>query len=621
LLQVARAADPDPYRDRLREALERLDHTALLELAASDEVFRLQPATLQALAWALLSEQEAGRALALLREAQRRHPGDFWTNEGLGHLLEKSQPRDVDEAIRFYTAALAVRPQSAGVHVNLGGALQRKGRLDEAIAEYQAAISLKAEYAAAHNNLGNALADKGQLKEAIVEYRKAIEFNCESATAHYNLGLALRQTDRVDEAIAEYQEAIRIRPEYRKAHTNLGFAFTVKDRDDEALAEFRTAVKLKDDDAIAHHNLGTALYHKGLLDQAVVELRTAIRLNPDDPDTHSNLGNALAEKGQLDEAIVEHRTAVRLQPESPKLHSNLGNALTDKGRLDEAIVEYQAAIRLKPDLPESHNNLAAALEERGRLDEAIAEYREDVRLEAGYAMAHKNLGVALRNKGQFVEALTHLRRSYELGLKGRRRNGASAELVKHCERLVELDGRLPAILSGKEQPAGAIERAEYAEVCHIKHLYAATARLYGEAIMAKPDLVASPVNGVRYNAACAAALAGCGAGEDAARLTDADRAALRKQAHDWLRADLDAWRGLLDKDPDKARPVVAQQVQPWLDDPDFNGVRGTDSVGKLPEAERNDWQKLWADVAATLASARAKGTPAPQPMGPGETPR
>jgi hypothetical protein len=46
----------------------------------------------------------------------------------------------------------------------------------------------------------------------------------------------------------------------------------------------------------------------------------------------------------------------------------------------------------------------------------------------------------------------------------------------------------------------------------------------------------------RYNAACAAALAGCGQGADGADLTPARRAALRAKALGWLRADLDVWR-------------------------------------------------------------------------------
>jgi hypothetical protein len=82
------------------------------------------------------------------------------------------------------------------------------------------------------------------------------------------------------------------------------------------------------------------------------------------------------------------------------------------------------------------------------------------------------------------------------------------------------------------------------------------------------------------------------------------RARLRRQALDWLRADLGAWGQRLEKEPDKARPAVSQQMKHWLADPDFAGVRGPEALAKLPEGERPDWQKLWADVEATLAKAR-----------------
>ena len=47
----------------------------------------------------------------------------------------------------------------------------------------------------------------------------------------------------------------------------------------------------------------------------------------------------------------------------------------------------------------------------------------------------------------------------------------------------------------------------------------------------------------------------------------------------------------------------------WLGDPDFAGVRGPEALAKLPEAEREPWQKLWDDVANTLARAQADTTP------------
>jgi hypothetical protein len=59
-----------------------------------------------------------------------------------------------------------------------------------------------------------------------------------------------------------------------------------------------------------------------------------------------------------------------------------------------------------------------------------------------------------------------------------------------------------------------------------------------------------------------------------------------------------AWQKLLEKEPDKARAAVAQQLTHWLEDPDFAGVRGPEALGRLAEAERRDWQKLWDDVEA-----------------------
>jgi hypothetical protein len=49
--------------------------------------------------------------------------------------------------------------------------------------------------------------------------------------------------------------------------------------------------------------------------------------------------------------------------------------------------------------------------------------------------------------------------------------------------------------------------------------------------------------------------------------------------------------------------VVLQMMRHWQQDADFAGVRGAAALAKLPEAEREGWRTLWADVAATLAQA------------------
>jgi serine/threonine-protein kinase len=170
--------------------------------------------------------------------------------------------------------------------------------------------------------------------------------------------------------------------------------------------------------------------------------------------------------------------------------------------------------------------------------------------------------------------------------------------------------RLPAVLDGKDRPKDAAERLAFARLCQLRcKEYAAAARFYAEAFAAEPGLAGDPQAGHRYNAACAAALAGCGRGQDAAGLGEKERARLRQQALDWLRADLGAWRRLLEKGPAENRPVIAGQLAHWLEDPDFAGVRGSEALARLPEAERQPWRGLWDEVADVLARAQAKTTP------------
>jgi hypothetical protein len=107
----------------------------------------------------------------------------------------------------------------------------------------------------------------------------------------------------------------------------------------------------------------------------------------------------------------------------------------------------------------------------------------------------------------------------------------------------------------------------------------------------------------RYNAACAAALASAGQGEDAAEWDEAKRTQGRQQALDWLRADLTYWTDLIGKDP-RARPSVQKTLQHWQRDPDLVAVRDKEPLARLPQKEQQSWQKLWADVQQTLTLAQ-----------------
>jgi tetratricopeptide (TPR) repeat protein len=404
----------------------------------------------------------------------------------------------------------------------------------------------------------------------------------------------------VDEAIAAYRQAIRLKPDYAKAHNNLGLALKAKGQLDEAIAAFRQAIRLQPDHHEAHYSLALALEAKGRVDEAIAAYRQAIRLKKDYPQAHTNLGAALMDQGRLDDAIAEYREALRSKrnfPEAYVAHNNLGIALRGKGKLNEAIVAFRQAIRVKPDYALAHINLGVALKAKGQVDQAIVAYREAIRLKPDYAGAHYYLGLALLSQGRYAEAKAAFDCALALLPERHPRRDEVSGYLQRCERYAKLQERLPRLLQGKDKVTSAQERLDLASMCQFKQMYAAAARFYAEAFAEQPALAANLQAGHRYDAACAAALAGSGKGERGHRLPGQQRRRWRQQALTWLRADLDAWRGLLEKAPAQARPVIVQKMQHWLTDPDFAGVRGAQALANLPKAERHAWQKLWADVA------------------------
>jgi tetratricopeptide (TPR) repeat protein len=236
------------------------------------------------------------------------------------------------------------------------------------------------------------------------------------------------------------------------------------------------------------------------------------------------------------------------------------------------------------------------LRSTGQLDEAIAEYRCTVQLDPSGGPGHERLADALLRSGRFAEARAAVRRALDLlPAKDPFRPGLWDKL-NLCERLLALDGRLPALLQGKEQPA-VDEQLDLARLCRGYGRPHAAVGLYTAAFAARPSLADDLGSNNRYNAACAAALAAADQGSKKVPLGGPERAGLRRQALAWLRADLALWTRLINE----GKGVVWSLAE-WQADPDLVSVRDPAELAKLPEAESEPWQRLWADVAALRAA-------------------
>jgi tetratricopeptide (TPR) repeat protein len=424
----------------------------------------------------------------------------------------------------------------------------------------------------------------------------------DNAAFHFFFGLAAYYQKNYGGAQTAYRKAIDLEPTLLNAYCNLAGALNAQNKYTEAEKVLCQAIEREPGLTLAYTNLGAALNGRKKYRDAEDALRKVIRVTPDAAEAYALLGESLDGQRRQPEAEKAYRKAIELKPSFAAAYNNLGTSLAAVGKGRDAEAAFRQAIDLDPALAIAHYDLGNAYFFRQSYAEAEKEYRSAISLDLDpdvLCRAYFGLGMALRGQAQFDAAAAALKKAGELFPVSSAARGTARQYEQSCQRYVALDERLPAILQGTEKPHSAAEQLEFADLCRQKQLYGASLRFAAAAFALDPKLNDAATNN-RYNAACAAVLAGCAVGKDAEKLDAQARARFRRQALDWLREDLAYWT----KNP-KRRPApnggsVSEWLHHWQIDADFAGVRDKAGLARLSSAEREQWEQFWSDVDALL---------------------
>jgi tetratricopeptide (TPR) repeat protein len=534
LREVLDQADDDDWRHSFREAFLEKDARKLSALTHASGALTQPPGVVSGLAAAMLGNMYKYDAQEFMREAQQRHPGDFWINYFLGCFWWEDFPQ---EAVGYFRAAVAIRPTSPGAYLMLGRALRGAGDTEEAITVFRKSVALDPSYLVA-KELAWVLAPRGEFEEARAAWEKILERDPQDHMVWYGY--------------APFCLFVGNKEAYGRARRAL-LKRLGDTTDDWVLAE-RTSLSCL------------------LLPDAGDELQGAIRL--------------------VDLAVAAGKSTL---PGNAYLRFLKGLALYRDGRPKEAIPLLQEA--------------AEKLTERAgpRLALAMAQFQSGSTIEA-----RKTLAAVIR-AFDWDEP----------------RAGSQSDLTTACvnhvlrrEAEAMILPNLPAFLQGKYQPQENEERIALLGICQSRALYRAAARLYADVFAADPRLADSmtaechhfairaygdPSDPIRaFNAACrylaarCAALAGCGLGKDGDKLSEVERTRWRKQAREWLQADLAMWAAKIDSDSPLERNLAKRMLTHWQAEPDLAGVREPHMLDDLSADERKDCLALWHEVRALL---------------------
>jgi tetratricopeptide (TPR) repeat protein/SAM-dependent methyltransferase len=219
--------------------------------------------------------------------------------------------------------------------------------LDEAVACYRQMLALEPNLAAAHLNLGNALWALGDHEKAEASYRRALSLQPDLVNAHNNLGTVLLERNGLDEAVACYRKALALAPDYAEALNNLGAALCRQGKLDEGEASIRRALALKPDLAGAHDNLAVVLWEKAEHSQAEASARRALALAPDFAQGMRNLGAMLSDQGRWDEAVSVYRRFLQIRPRNGDALNGLARALAAKGDVEHALATIAQSLKIE----------------------------------------------------------------------------------------------------------------------------------------------------------------------------------------------------------------------------------------------------------------------------------
>lgn len=225
-------------------------------------------------------------------------PLDRAATEELTKAWAAMDRKDWNAAEKILTSLRKTQKDNPFVWLALGYLNTQLGNHEIAVAMYKTGIALKPDYAKAHFNLGLAYLHLKRYTDAIAAYKTAIAFNPNYATAYYNMGITYGRLGRYTDAITAYKKAITIKPDYAEANYNMGVSYLHLKRYTDAIAAYKKAIAINPDYAGVYLCLGVVYERMERYADAVAAYKGAVEKNPTYPYTHIRLFLVRARMGR-----------------------------------------------------------------------------------------------------------------------------------------------------------------------------------------------------------------------------------------------------------------------------------------------------------------------------------
>ncbi|PWL32177.1 tetratricopeptide repeat protein [uncultured Roseivirga sp.] len=279
----------------------------------------------------------------------------------------------LEQAVRFYSEALAIKPDYKEALNNRGVALYQDGRYTEAIIDYSnILVQVDTGYADALRNRANAYLADGQYEKALGDLAK-LEYKLpDSAYVYFTKGLAYHEMKDHTQSIASFNQALEKGSDSTEVYINIANSMFMMGDFESAINRLNEAKEINADEPNIYNTLALIESYRPEpdFDLALDLVNQALKLDYNNPYFLSNRAFIYLNQSRLEEAEKDIRISIIGASDNAWAYRNRGMLFYFKEDYEAAIRNFELAADIDVNVPRMYAYWALSLQALGMKSEA-----------------------------------------------------------------------------------------------------------------------------------------------------------------------------------------------------------------------------------------------------------
>ena len=334
---------------------------------------------------------------------------------------KKSLPEEPQTALKIFTKAIDLKPQSHLAWSGRGDALSVLEQYPQALEAYIQATQLNPNSVRDWKKRGDTLYRLEKYTEAIAAYNRALELDRDNGELYNRKGRALYQLQQYESALAMQQTALEIDRFNARFLSDRAKSLLALKRYYNALTVFNrvqaiepSQIQLWQDKFLVLDALNRPQEAQKVSREVNNGYIKMLQEQPEDESIWLNQGNFFASNKMYQKAVDSYKRAIELKPNFYEAWLGLGKALIEQAQGQEAITALDKALQIRPQSYLAMLALGLAYQNQNNFTIAIANYNRAIEINPNYAPLWRNLGLAYYRQQKYDLALKSLTKAIDL---------------------------------------------------------------------------------------------------------------------------------------------------------------------------------------------------------------